>query len=270
MKRILISLMIIGIVTTVIGVGLSADYSDTEMSRGNTIETGSLDLVVTYEGEEFEDPNVPTMLSETGIMPECTDKTFEFDLHNKGEASQEGGHAYLHFKNLECYGIEKTEPELVAETGLNATGDEVPVGEKEDGSPVYVAGIGEYGENCELSKHIRVSIFVDPDAEGPAPMEEIDLSGYDENEDGHIKLDELVCYQIYLGPLPAGASMDVQVHMVLQDIPEEYFGLNYFDETIPAEAKWNDWPTNALQKDGVYFDVAFELLQFQAIEPPTP
>jgi hypothetical protein len=36
----------------------------------------------------------------------------------------------------------------------------------------------------------------------------------------------------------------------------------YFDEDYP-EAKWDHWPTNAMQKDGVMFDIAFELLQNQ-------
>ncbi|MGB2728297.1 MAG: hypothetical protein WBD09_07450 [Halobacteriota archaeon] len=262
-KAILMSILMIGVVATAAGVTF-ADFSDIETSMDNTMRIGSLDLVVSHMGYEYEDPEVPVLMDLTDIMPECTDKSMDFDLHNIGESSQGGGHAYLHFKNIDCFGIEKTEPECVAETGMNCKGDVVPVGELEDGTYVYVDGIGaDYGENCEVSKHIEVQNIFTGDY---PPNEHVDLTGYDKNGDGYVTLDEIVCEQIYLGPLPGGATMYVSVHLRLMDIPEEYFGLDLFDEDNLAEAKWNDWPTNALQKDGIEFDVSFELLQ---INPPT-
>jgi hypothetical protein len=65
-----------------------------------------------------------------------------------------------------------------------------------------------------------------------------------------------------LGNLPPCVPLHVKVDLMLEDIPEEALGYDLFDESIPSEAKWNDWPTNALQNDEVTFDIALELFQF--------
>jgi len=165
-----------------------------------------------------------------------------------------------------------TEPEYVAECGGIA-------GEDADGNTVTVPGLGLcYGENCELSEHIGViGIYVAgpwPDDVKPATSADVsaadwvllDLSEYDVNDDGKIKLNELECQEIELGKLPNNEGIWVHVSLHFQDFDEEDAyaqGLipeTYFDETYP-EAKWDHWPTNAMQKDGVMFDMAFELLQ---------
>jgi len=43
------------------------------------------------------------------------------------------------------------------------------------------------------------------------------------------------------------------------DLPEESLNFDYFDEDIEAEAKWNNWPTNATQNQKLFFDIAFEM-----------
>lgn len=284
MKKILLSLMVIGLAGGLMGAAL-ADFSDIESSRDNYFNTGSMDLRVSnYLGQEFEDPNVPAFFNIDDAWP-CCSKDVGIDLHNWGQGFQVDPYIYIHFKNIECYNIpakdgkEKPEPEWVAETGMNEAGDRVPVGEKADGTPVYVDGIGlGYGEDCQLSKHVDVHLFV----AGPYEHDEyptladvpdvdwvpLDLSKYDTDPaNGIIKLNELACKQVPLGQLPNCQKMWLRVMLHLQDIPEAYFQLDYFDENNPLEAKWDHWPTNSLMKDGMRFDMSFELLQNPAPDP---
>jgi len=167
-----------------------------------------------------------------------------------------------------------TEPEYVAECGGIA-------GEDKDGNMVVIPGLGccwGDGEGCELADHVDASIWyagpytadnkpencskvLDPDKKF------VDLSVYDKNGDDMIKLSEIMCEQIEIGELPGCQSYWIDLTLRLQDVPEEALSLNYFNESIPAELKWNDWPTNALMYDKVEFDISFELLSHP---PPTP
>jgi len=167
-----------------------------------------------------------------------------------------------------------TEPEYVAEKGGI-------VGELANGTVVTVPGtLFGLGENCTLARHIgvigiQVAGPYDHDA---APMTSaavpsadwtsVNMTAYDlDPQDGVIKLNELVCKQISLGNLPYCKKIWVHLSMHLQDFDEEdafaqgLIPATYFDETIPAEAKWDHWPTNAYQKDFVEFDMSFELFQ---------
>ncbi len=299
MKKIIMSLMVIAVTAGLIGGGLLADFSDIETSRDNYFSSGSMDLRVSdYLGVEYDDPRVPAFFQITDAWP-CCSKDIVLDLHNAGQGFQWVPYAYLHIKNLECYGVEpekggilcpdgmlKPEPEYAAEFGLN------PVGEKADGSFVYpcvdptqpasatnpsLLG-GTYGENCEFSKHVDVKIFI----AGPYPYDlydsssevpptdwvPLDLSKYDTDPaDGVVKMNELVCHQIELAQIPSCNEIWVNIVLHLQDIPEAWFGWDLFDETNPAEAKWDHWPTNALMKDGMEFDMSFELLQNRLPDP---
>jgi hypothetical protein len=97
----------------------------------------------------------------------------------------------------------------------------------------------------------------------------VDLSDYDANGDGKIKLSELESYQILIDQLEAcGAEHELNFNFRLQDVPEEYYDIDIFDVNDPHEVKWNWWPTNAYQGDTVSFDILFELLQTD-YEPPT-
>jgi hypothetical protein len=283
MKKILMSLMVICLAGGLIGAGLFADFSDIETSRTNFFSTGSLDLKVSDTlGNLYDDPNVPTFFEISNAYP-CCSKDIHLDLHNVGQGWQQIPDVYLHIKNLECFGIEKNEPELAAETGAT------PIGEDANGTPIWAtvdrlegsaAALGEYGENCELSKHVDITIA--RKYEGEAVFTELNLiaMGYDKNGDGIVKMDEVVCEQILLGilgddPNTSGIDesimyLDITLH--LQDVDEDDLiadgtlvdpgtGYGWFDDGIPAEAKWDHWPTNALQKDIMYFDMAFELLQ---------
>ena len=243
--------------------GVFANYQDIEVSSGNYMETGDLDLKVSYPSGAnamWYDTPVPAIVTGNNFMPECMDKSFHFDLHNVGDYDQGTGYVYMHFKNLVFEDTGKTEPENVAELGG-------VIGELEDGTIITLPGANALGLNWgtgaggELAEHLRVLIFTSPTGDDLSWVP-LDLSAYDLNDDAHIKLDELVCNQILLGTLASDEEMFVYVSIMLQDIDEDDLGYSYFDATIAAERKWEDWPTNALQNDKVTFDISFELFQF--------
>lgn len=252
--------------------GVFASMSDIETSHDNLADTAIFNLKVSDAfGVMFEDPDVPVVVSATGLVPECTDKSSHFDLHNSGTGDQCNGFVYMHIKNVVCSGISKTEPELAAERA------KTPIGEWADGTMVYATWTGlkggtklfgrAYGENCELADWIRV-VRIAIGSEGTTL---IPISCYDVNGDGWVSLRELECYRIKLSALNAQADLDVEIDLMLKDIPESYFGWNLFDINDPTECVFEDWPTNALQADKVNFDISFELLQTSgaATVPPT-
>jgi len=298
MKNVILAVVAIAALTLAGMGGVFANWQDIETSEDNYFGTGALDLKVSdTEGIEYDDPNVPVFLELLDAWPECISKDMRFDLHNAGQGTQDVPWLYLHFKNYECgwvvpkavfhwincnnitgecevvpappkpgggdwthndrgTGLPKpvNEPEYVAECGGIA-------GELVDGTLQEVPGIGCcYGDNCQLSRHIDVAIFTSTTGFG-GPWVAVNLSKYnDDPVDGFIKLNEIECEEIELGQLPNCNTVYVMISLRLQDIPEEYFGMDFFDEIYP-EAKWNDWPTNALQKDVLNFDISFELLQ---------
>jgi len=56
-----------------------------------------------------------------------------------------------------------------------------------------------------------------------------------------------------------GVYRKVRIELHFPDIDEDDLGYDYFDETIPAEAKWDHWPTNAYMGDQCIFDIVFKL-----------
>jgi len=297
MKNIFLSVVVVAALVAAGVGGTFADFSDIEISEDNFYEVGALDLTVSdYLGQEYNGDVIPVFWEIQNGWP-CCDKSVYFDLENWGEGWQKQPWVYIHFKNMECYWtwpkllykmvlcdedtkecIEEmtaaewealssaeqeaaleagfkpvTEPEYVAECGGLA-------GELADGTPVYVDGIGCFGETCEVAEHIGVTIWV----AGPWPHDEKPEYNDPDIEWTQIfndKLDQLDCQQFELMQLPNCNGIWVHAALHLQDIDEDDLGLHYFDEDIPAEEKWDHWPTNALQEDGVKFDMAFELLQ---------
>lgn len=309
MKNIFLSVVVVGaLVAAGIG-GTLADFSDIEISEDNYFGTGALDLVVSnYLGTEYPD-DAPTFYTIMDALP-CCDKSIFLDLHNYGRGWQTNPYVYLHIKNLSCgwvmpkkpyawldeTGAKVDPPATVPTVGTMSTGYPRPVTEPEyvaemggvvgelvDGTPVVVPGMGEYGENCEVSQHVGV-IFIE--VAGPYEHDEVptsadvpaadwrsvDISGYDDDPaDGIIKLNELVCHEIELGQIPACQKIWLHMSMHLQDYDEDDALVNgditeaYFDDSIPSEAKWDHWPSNAYQSDFMEFDMAFELLQNQFV-----
>jgi len=288
MKNIFLSVVVVAtLVAAGIG-GTFADFSDIEISEDNYFKTGSLDLTVSdAQKTEYNGDAVPAFIQYTGAWP-CSNKSYFIDLENWGEGSQYTPWAYLHFKNVECvwvvpkllymwvdidgkevaapvkpgggnwvwgdqgtlYPKPVTEPEYVAEYGGLA-------GELPDGTLVTVDGIGPFGENCEISEHLGVKIDVAgpwPHADKPAAEDVLIWT-----EVYNDKLADLECESLFLMQIPNCNGIWVHVVFHLQEPAEEDFGRDFFPGT---DSPWNDWVTNAMQADGVHFDMAFELFQY--------
>jgi hypothetical protein len=257
MKNILLSVVV---VATLIAAGVGgtlADFSDIEISVGNEFETGSMNLKVSDETGALYDgpgpiPAIFTVPASAGAWP-CCSKDIRFDLTLECQGQGTEAHTYIHFKGIECYGVEKVEPEIAVEQGGL-------IGEKLDGTLVYSPWMREFGENCELAEHIDISIFSSTNSIA-GPWTPVDILYCDTNADGIIKMNEVACNQIYLGLVQCDTPLYVMATLHLQDVPEELVGEDLFDETIWQEAKFNDWPTNALMKDGMRFNISFEATQ---------
>jgi len=108
MKKILISIMTIAMVSALIGGGIYAAFSDTEGGSGNTFTTGTLALDVdgspTWSGGMTMGPMVP------GEAATVT----SLSLANTGNIT---GDLYMRISSISDSGGELTEPEEVAEGG---------------------------------------------------------------------------------------------------------------------------------------------------------
>jgi predicted ribosomally synthesized peptide with SipW-like signal peptide len=254
MKSIFLSVVVIAALVLAGVGGTLADFSDSEEEMGDTIQAGSLDLKV----DGMDDPNIQP-ITITGMVPE---KSYHHEkvIQNVGTID---GWLYIHVKNVEC--IETNDKDL--------NGDGVITAPEDNPEPENVAELGGkhgqeqvpgLGVRCDMEEHVEVQILYGP-VGAPVP---IDLSAYDANLDGKVKLSELECHQILIDQLPAcGVEFEIRFGFILQDVPEEYYGLDIFDETDPHEIKWNWWPTNCYQGDTVTFDVLFELLQTDYTPP---
>ena len=256
MKSIFLSLLVVSaLVAAGIG-GTLADFSDSEEEMGDILQAGSMDLKV----NDANDPDV-LPFAITTIIP---DKWYDVAKSVKNVGTIDGW-LYLHIKNVICHetndkdldgdgtiengaGVmdDKPEPEIVAEFGGK-------VGQQ------MVAGLGE---RCDMEKHIAVKMFYGTDPTDETTMTEIDLSQYDKDGNGHIKLDELECEQILVFKLPkCGDEYFVNFKFLLQDV---------IDPNWPGDMKFAHWPTNCYQGDTVDFDILFELLQTDYTPPGGP
>jgi predicted ribosomally synthesized peptide with SipW-like signal peptide len=91
-KKILVSMMVIGLVAALAGAGLYAYFSDTETSSGNTFTAGTLDLKV--DGKD--DPEVPVYFEVSDVKPGDSGSK-NIVLSNVGSID---GVAYLTFTNV--------------------------------------------------------------------------------------------------------------------------------------------------------------------------
>jgi hypothetical protein len=269
-KNIFLSVVVISaLVVAGIG-GTLADFSDSEEELGDSLQAGSLDLIV----DGNDDPLVEAF-SITGMVP-CKQYAYTKTVHNMGTID---GYFYIHIKNAHCEEtnikdingdglideLDKPEPERVAEQGGK-------VGQK------WIVGIKE---RCDMEKHIDVWIYYDG-------VLVVDM----------VRLNQLNCQQIYIGELPACTDHDITFIFHLQDVDEDYVTIDndsdgltdedpingvdddgdgridedpsesYFDDSDHHEAKWDHWPTNCYMGDTVKFDVLYELLQTD-YEPPS-
>lgn len=91
-KKILVSMMLIGLVAALAGAGLYAYFSDTETSSNNTFSTGTLDLKV----DGYDDPYVPVYFEVEDVKPGDSGSV-DIELSNAGSID---GVAYLTFTNV--------------------------------------------------------------------------------------------------------------------------------------------------------------------------
>jgi predicted ribosomally synthesized peptide with SipW-like signal peptide len=301
MKNIVLSLVVLVVLVAGGVGGTLADFSDIEISKDNTFATGALDLVVSdYLGQEYP-TDAPKFYMIQGAWPCCDKSVFlDLHNYGEGFQVSPYAYLHVKnlscgwvmpkkpFAWLDATGAKVAAPVPLPVVGYLGTGYPRPVtepeyvaeeggvaGELANGTAVTVKGIGEFGEGCQVASHIGViGIYVAGPYEHDtyptstdvpaADWRLLDLSAYDTApKDGIIKLNELVCNQIPLGQIPNCNKIWVHIALHLQDIDEDSLpaGNQYFDETIPAEAKWDHWPTNAIQEDFTEFDMAFELLQ---------
>ena len=246
MKSVILSLVIVSTLVIAAVGGTMADFSDIEVSADNSFEVGALDLRVSVNGTEYDDPFVPMIMDVSGAFP-CCSKDALWDVHNTG-FGQGTGWLYIHIKDVECYEVPtekhpdgRTEPEDVAEMG-GWIGN------------VWVEGIGPLGADCSLADYIE--IYVEYDLDGDGTLEPV-IGNPIWGDPGTVYLSECVCNWMDLGELPNCNTRDGKISLHISDHAEEDWGFDYFPATSPC----NDWPTNALQLDGAYFTIEFGLFQ---------
>jgi predicted ribosomally synthesized peptide with SipW-like signal peptide len=260
MKSIFLSLLVVSaLVAAGIG-GTLADFSDSEEEMGDVLQAGSLDLKV----NDADDPDVMPFAITT-IIP---DKPYDVAKSVKNVGTIDG-YLYLHIKNVVCN--ETNDKDLDGDGAIEdgpGVMDDKPEPEKvaEFGGKVGQQTVVGLGERCDMEKHIYTEIWFGTDPTDPTTMTEIDLSQYDKNGDGEIKLDELMCEQILItpqgSPLPAcGDEYFVNFIFLLQDVK---------DPNWPGDPKFAHWPTNCYMGDTVTFDILFELLQSDYTPPGGP
>ena len=276
MKNVFLSVMV---VTTLLAAGLGgtfAHFSDTEESKDNWIQTGSLDLKISdVQGIEYDDlpygSGVPALIFATDLEPKIS-KDFTWNVHNAGQPEGDPCYLYMHVKEPICEDIPphkdgilcpggkmQPEPEIVAEHGGWV-------------DQVWVPGVGCcFGSDCELADHIDLTVWIDYDEDGDFEDDEIVYDG---------KLAGIVCTNWALGRLDKCQTKLMHAVVRLQNIDEDDLiaaGIipdgpaggdgGYFDGTDPDVQKkcWDKWPTNALMKDKITFSILFSL-----VDGPTP
>ena len=250
MKNILLSVVVISTLVVAGVGGTLADFSDTEEELGDTIQAGSMDLKV----NGGDDPDVlPIILR--GVKP---DKPLDFTKTVKNMGTIDG-HLYIHLKNAVT--TETNDKDINGDGVIDGNDMPEPEDVAENGGKVGQMMVDGCGQ-LNMQDHLRVEIWYGPVATWDDDKVEIDLSSYDVNEDGHVKLNELICNQMYMGMLPlCGVEYKVNMVVLLQDVLDPGFvdsGGSY---------KFEYWPTNAMQGDTLTFDMLFELLQTDYTPP---
>jgi predicted ribosomally synthesized peptide with SipW-like signal peptide len=105
-KTILVSLVTIGLLASVIGVGTYAFFSDTETSTGNTMTAGSLDLYLNNQN-----PWAGAIVTLADMKPSKTMPTFSVNVR----VEDNPGVVYKMIKDVVCEGNLHPEPELASD-----------------------------------------------------------------------------------------------------------------------------------------------------------
>jgi hypothetical protein len=271
-KTVILAVVVIAALSLAGASGVFATWSDSEISFNNTIITGSLDLKVNGADDLPWGVGVPTKVSIDCMIPCKFYGPYEVELWNAGQCNFPS-HAYLHLKKYVCSNVEpkintypdggsaywppgattgypapdgsglKPEPELVAEYGGKV-------------NCVTVPGIGPEGDECSMGSHVEMIVT---------------------------KLFKWLCKEVYLFDLEPCQPKTIYLWFHLQQDAEETYLYDFinpdpWDETLTPEQllywkKFNDWPSWALMKDKVVFDLEFDLWLEDTpggVVPPTP
>lgn len=300
MKHILLSIVVISALVVAGVGGTFAHFSDTEESVDNLLQVGSMDLKIKKGDVYVDDPNVAIVISVLDIQPEDSeDRTIT--VKNVGQPEGDICELYIHVKNPRCSNVDnkdgsaRPEPEVVAEDGgalgqmtipgIGLTGDTCNLGdfvtvvityktvEKYNGT---LAGlicnqqlIG-YLNKCDPEEAINFR-FVIPDisedyfvtngliAGGTAAAP--DYTSCDNDGDWDVNTDD-VGHDGTANTGDAGegdgkptyGEPNVDEDGATGDDPIGWFGGD-------NPMCWDKWPTNALMKDKILFDILFSLVQ---------
>lgn len=265
MRNVFLSVVVIcALLVAAIG-GTVAGFSDTERSLENYVEIGNMDLKVSVNGDEYDDP-VPAIV-DAGLLWPCESADFGFDLHNLSDNTDEVAYAYMRIKDFDCYQVytpkfekpDKPEPERVAERGgwLANT---------------RIEGMGPWGQNCTLADFVEICITYEKTVMagnntpwggvGTVYLSDMIPADWEEGDDPDtikwIYLGEISGCQTKYGNIGVHFSnwseemWNARASMVSENMPPCPY---YFANDLP----FNDWLTNLFQNDGVEFTIEFAL-----------
>jgi len=295
MKRNLILAVVVIAALSLAGAGgVFATWSDSEVSYGNYIETGSVDLKVNGADDEPYGTGVPIKVNVECMIPGKFYGPYEVELWNAGQC-QFASHAYMHVKNITCsnalpkvndypvngsecwydiYGPDATTGYPDPSTGMPYSGDLKPEPElvAEYGGKVdctMVPGVGVDGDDCSMGAGIRMTITNSPELNdilvNPDDYRMVDLLGKWE------------CNEIWLFDLMPCEPRTIYFWFYLVQESEDLFfpgggyilhpdelGIDPADEEEYAAAllhwkKFDDWPSWRYMKDMATFDIEFDL-----------
>jgi hypothetical protein len=266
-KHIILAVVVVAALVVAGTSGVFATWSDSEVSFGNEIITGSVDLKVNGFDDEPYGAGVPAKVFIDCMIPCNWNGPYEVELWNAGICEWPSS-AYIHFKDACCFNAPpkegsgyfcpetddlKPEPELVAEFGGKVDCTVVP-------------GIGITGDDCSMLSHILVEIW---DEDGNIVVQET-------------RLVDILCDEIYLGELnPCEPRMFYMWFRLVQDSEDTFFpdggfflhpdeigltpGTPEYHEAWMHWVKFNDWPSYAVMRDGVTFNMEFDLLLWESV-----
>jgi predicted ribosomally synthesized peptide with SipW-like signal peptide len=286
MKNIVLSVVVISaLVVAGIG-GTFAHFSDTEEAVDNYVQIGAMDLKV----NGLNDPDVRAVIAVTDIQPGDSND-FTVTLVNTGQPQGDPCDVYMHIKNPVCENVNvhhtgeaRPEPEIVSEDGGWL-------------GQVYVNGLGAQGDTCNLTDFINVTVYYPWDAgtsTGPVVYtgnlsalvcNNIRLGALNKCEGDHLVNFRIVVPDIseddladlfdvvnYFAGVDNDGDGDIDEDPVdgidndgdgkVDEDPDTEQG--HFLTGAPGSGVpfyWDHWPTNALMKDKVTFDILFSLVQ---------
>jgi predicted ribosomally synthesized peptide with SipW-like signal peptide len=291
MRNVLLSLVVVAaLIAGAVG-GALATWSDSETSEGNYVETGSVDLKVNGADDLPWGTGVPVKVNATCVTPCMWYGPYEVELWNAGQCEFNSS-AYMHVKNVTCWNIPpKVHPETGCSTGYEDPPNEPPGADyvpqpsllkpepelvAEYGGKVncvWVPGIGPEGDDCSLKSNVLLAVTTNrtPPMLG-AP--------------NTIKMEEIgkwECKEIYLFDLAPCQPKTIYVWVKLDQKSEEDYLLDLinpdpWDAEFPTAGtpeytdammhwlKFNDWPSWALMKDKVTFDIEFDLVLWPCVD----